>query len=235
MKILRILLAAAGLAGAAFFGFCAWALWGPFRSVAVAALLAAVLCLAGGVAALLAGRKDPKAQGPFAASAYELGGPDNAAPDRTVPTPETHTGPRFSGTFLAVSGLDLPEGTRCRLAYEDSCLRVTALDHDFTLAHEKVRTAAILTHKDIRRQYVSSAGGAVAGAMLLGPLGAAMGGAVHARTVRRRDRFLVFGYGDPGEPTRFLVFQVTQWGSRGREFVAAYKKRSGGSVTHVEL
>ena len=169
MKILRILLAAAGLAGAAFFGFCAWALWGPFRSVAVAALLAAVLCLAGGVAALLAGRKDPKAQGPFAASAYELGGPDNAAPDRTVPAPETRTGPRFSGTFLAVSGLDLPEGTRCRLAYEDSCLRVTALDHDFTLAHEKVRTAAILTHKDIRRQYVSSAGGAVAGAMLLGP------------------------------------------------------------------
>ena len=55
MKILRILLAAAALAGAAFFGFCAWALWGPFRSVAAAALLAAVLCLAGGVAALLAG------------------------------------------------------------------------------------------------------------------------------------------------------------------------------------
>ena len=236
MRALRILLAAAGFAGAAFFAFCAWALWEPFPDVAIAAAGAAALCLAGSAAALLAGRGKPKAPDAPASVHAPAGQPPSPSPAAPAENPpEKKAKPLFSGTFLAVSGLDLPVGTRCRLAYEEDCLRVTALGHDFTLAHEKVRAAQILTQKDMQRQYVSSAGAAVAGGMLLCPLGAAVGGAVRRRTVRRRDRFLVLGYGDAGGPTRFLIFQITQWGSRGREFVSAYKKRLGGAVTHVEL
>ena len=230
MRALRAVLAAAGFAGTVFFAFCAWALWGAYLPVAIAAGAAGALCLGGAVWLILAGR--PPREGQVSAPAASPEG-EPERPARPAPSPAPAA--LCSGTFLHVSGLDLPEGVKCALRYEPDRLRVSAMGHDFTLAHEKVRAAGVLTCKDVQRQYVSSAGGAVAGAMLLGPLGAALGGGVHRKNIRTRERLLVFAYGGADEPPRYLIFRTTQWGSRGREFASAHKKRLPGAVTQVEL
>ncbi len=227
----RIVLAVAGAAGTVFFAFCAWALYGPFPDVAMAAAGAALISLAVCLWAAIRRKPSPEQEpSPVSSDAGSDPPPQEAAP---VSIPD---GPRFSGTFAHVSGLGIPAGAKCRISYWDSALHISALNHDFTLPHEKVRSASLLTRKEVQRQYVSSAGGAVAGAMLLGPLGAAVGGGVRRRSVRSRDRFLIFGY-DGGQPneTRFLVFHLTQWGDRGHRFVSAYKKRLDGAVTQIDL
>lgn len=143
--------------------------------------------------------------------------------------------PLFSGSFYHMSGLNLPPETKCKVSYWPDRLSFSAMNHTFSLDHSKVRAVTKTTRKDIQRQYVSSAGGAIAGAALFGPLGAIIGGSAKQKTVRDYSHYLIFAYGNPGEETKYIILSLTDWGSDGKKFVAAYKQQLKGTDTQIYL
>lgn len=143
--------------------------------------------------------------------------------------------PLCSGRFFHVAGLNLPPEVKCRVRCWPDRLTFSAMNQEFTIDNRKIRGVTRTTHKQLRQQYVSSAGGAIAGAALFGPLGAVIGGGPRQKTVRDYTRYLIFAYGGNGEDTKYIVLRRSEWGSNGRSFAAAYKKQLKGSGTHVDL
>lgn len=143
--------------------------------------------------------------------------------------------PLFSGRFYHEAGLDLPPDVKCTVTYRPDRLTFSAMNQEFSLDHRKVRSVAKTTRKQLQRQYVSSAGGAIAGAALFGPVGAILGGSARQRTVRDYTRYLIFAYGGAGEDTKYIILRLTDWGSDGRAFVRAYRRQLKGTRTHTDL
>lgn len=113
--------------------------------------------------------------------------------------------PSARGTLLHIDGLGLPDGAKCKVDFQNGTLTVEALSQTITLAGEKIVSAEIVKKKDITKQAVSNAGGAIAGAMWFGALGAIVGGASHKKTVKQVHRFLVISYlADDG--VKYIVF-----------------------------
>ena len=117
--------------------------------------------------------------------------------------------PVVTARFPLVSGLELPADVPCTLCYYTDRLTVDAAGQLYTLPRERILGAAMSTVKDVQRQYVSSAGGAVAGGILFGPLGAMLGGMVKEKRIRTSTRLLLLTYApaDGGKP-RALVFNT---------------------------
>ena len=113
--------------------------------------------------------------------------------------------PSARGTLLHIDGLGLPDGAKCKVDFQNGTLTVEALSQTITLAGEKIVSAEIVKKKDITKQAVSNAGGAIAGAMWFGALGAIVGGASHKKTVKQVHHFLVISYlADDG--VKYIVF-----------------------------
>lgn len=129
-------------------------------------------------------------------------------------------------------GLPLPAGVACRVYCDDFQAVFSASGQDFTLSTNALLDVSIMTATDIQRQYVSSIGGAIAGGMLLGPLGAALGGSASVRKIKTTSRFLVFAYASE-DGTKYFIFDVTKRLSAGRTIVRKYaclKKRGNVRV-----
>ena len=141
-----------------------------------------------------------------------------------------------TGSFVHVSGLDLPAEVKCKLAYHAAYLSVSAMNQVFTLPNDRICSVSVSTQRKLQRQYVSSAGGAVLGAALLGPMGALLGGGARKRSIRSSTRYLIFAYRAEGsEQMKYLIFRVTKWGGLAHSFVAAYKKQTRRAKTQVRL
>lgn len=136
--------------------------------------------------------------------------------------------PLLKGKFDIIDGLPLPTGTRCLLSVYADVLAIEALGQRFTLNQRRIFNVSISTVKQLQKQYVSSVGGAIAGGLLLGPLGAIIGGAAKQKDVKNFDRFLIFSYLDSnGIDTKYLVFAVHDgFGDKSSEFVRLFKPRS---------
>ena len=72
----------------------------------------------------------------------------------------------------------------------------------------KLLDVSVMTQTEIQKQYVSSVGGAVAGAVLLGPIGAIIGGRATKKTVNNTSKYLVITY-ISDEETKYIVFDTT--------------------------
>ena len=82
------------------------------------------------------------------------------------------------GTFSHTAGLPIPPGTECLLSLTESGLAISSFSGNFNISIDKLMTITSKTDTEIQKskQYVSSAGGAVAGGMMLGAVGAMIGG-----------------------------------------------------------
>ena len=146
--------------------------------------------------------------------------------------------PVLTGSFTLISGLEAPAGAKCSLAYWPERFTVTALGRTYELPLERIAAAQAATVRTVHRQYVSSAGGAVAGGMLFGPVGALLGGAARPRTVRESSLLLMVAYTAPegGADMRYLVFQPGPWAaSKAKRFAAALAQAGGAGSARVPL
>lgn len=145
--------------------------------------------------------------------------------------------PLFSGRFTHAGGLNLPPDTPCTVSYFPDRLVIYAMGQDFTLGHSRIVSVSTRTAADIQKQYVSSAGGAVAGAMMLGPLGALIGGRTKAKYTRTETRFLIFAYRgkDDGKELDYIILEYSPFNLSVRRFLRAYREQNAGPAIHIDL
>ena len=108
-----------------------------------------------------------------------------------------------------ITGLNIPEDTYCVIYVCEDKYEFLANNITFNLSLEKITDVSLKTSTEIQQQYVSSIGGAVGGAMLFGPLGAAIGGRSKVKEIKNFEKFLIFTYLDNNE-TKYITFSIPQ-------------------------
>lgn len=107
-----------------------------------------------------------------------------------------------------MAGLPIPEGLICTIeTYSDKYIFLTN-NSKYELLKSKLTNVCIKTDTEISKQYVSSIGGAVAGAVVFGPLGAIVGGRAKAKKDKTIHRYLIFTY-LKNDATEYISFDVT--------------------------
>lgn len=106
-----------------------------------------------------------------------------------------------------VNGLPIAENTQCELELRTDHVIFTADGLDFKLKRDTITDASIKTSTEIQSQYVSSIGGAVAGAMLFGGLGAIVGGRAKEKKTKTITHYFIITYLKDDE-VRYISFEV---------------------------
>lgn len=126
-----------------------------------------------------------------------------------------------------VGGLDLAAGSICSAVCSPGSISFSASGQTFTLSPEKLIDVSVMTPQEIQTQYVSSVGGAIAGGILLGPIGAALGGSAQKKKTKIIRQYLIFAYQADAE-VKYIVFDVTSAPQNGKKIskIYAYLKKN---------
>lgn len=136
-------------------------------------------------------------------------------------------------TFIHVNGLPIAEGAKCSVySYPDRYDFVSGTMR-FSLAKSKVTDMCTRTEREIYQQYVSSAGGAVGGALLFGPLGALIGGRVKKKTDVKTRKYLIITYMTDGE-VKYVGFDTTGKHSAAQKLIWEFQSYRPAD-TKIEL
>ena len=104
----------------------------------------------------------------------------------------------------------------------------------FNLEKSKVTDVCMKTDVEIHNQYVSSAGGAVAGALLFGPLGAMIGGRTKEKKNKVVSTYLIFTYIKDDSLT-YICFDVSNYIVQSGKLVDEFKMYSNKGKLNIEL
>ena len=107
-----------------------------------------------------------------------------------------------------MAGLPIAEGAEIHLYRCKEKVIFERNQDTVELEINKVRDILIKTDVEIQKSYVSSAGGAVGGYVLFGPLGAMIGGRTKEKTSKSVEKYLIFAYEKNGE-TEYISLEVT--------------------------
>ncbi|HBB28268.1 MAG TPA: hypothetical protein DC000_03290 [Clostridiales bacterium] len=110
-----------------------------------------------------------------------------------------------------ILGLPLSENTECVISKDKEKIEIIAGGNTFNLNLDKVTDIKVLTSEEIQKQYVSSVGGAVGGAVLLGPLGAMIGGRAKEKKTTTITQYLSLTYLKDNE-IAFMSFELSPYG-----------------------
>lgn len=106
-----------------------------------------------------------------------------------------------------MAGLPLAQSTICTVSFEDACVAIHSGGNAFNLSYDKITDMDLKTSTEIQKAYVSSAGGAIVGGALFGPLGAMVGGRVKEKRSKTVENFVIFTYLKDGN-IDYLSFKV---------------------------
>lgn len=105
------------------------------------------------------------------------------------------------------NGLPVAEGAMCELQVYADCYKTIANGAEFKLDRTKVMDVCVKTDTEIQKQYVSSVGGAVGGAVLFGPIGAMIGGRAKQKESRIVTSYLIITYMKDDE-IKYLAYEI---------------------------
>ena len=106
---------------------------------------------------------------------------------------------------------------------------ITSGGNTFNVALNKLTDVQIKTNAEIQKQYVSSVGGAVGGAVLFGPLGAMVGGRAKQKQIRTLEHYLIITYLKDGN-VDYLSFLLPGLSTKAINLVKQYKPLLSGSA-----
>lgn len=92
----------------------------------------------------------------------------------------------------------------------------------FNLDFSKLTDVSIKSDVEIQKSYVSSTGGAIAGAVMFGALGAMIGGRTKEKTSKQVTQYLIFTYIDNNE-VKYIAFECVYL-PNAQKFVNAFKQ-----------
>ena len=123
------------------------------------------------------------------------------------------------------AGLPLAQGSPCKIMREEQYFCFEGSGIRYELSKDKVTDIAVKTDVEIQKQYVSSAGGALAGGMLFGPLGAIVAGRTKVKKNCAVTNYLIFTYlADEG--ISYISFELT--GQAQQKKINDWKKEISG-------
>lgn len=92
------------------------------------------------------------------------------------------------------AGLPLAQDMECTIVNDVDKFTITGGGNSFSLKKDKLTDISVKTDIDIQKSYVSSIGGAVAGGVVFGPLGAIVGGRAKQKESRTTTYYIIFTY-----------------------------------------
>ena len=144
------------------------------------------------------------------------------------------SGMTLYGCFNHVNGLNLPESMACEVFSYPALYEIKSGALKFNLLKSKVVDVTVMADTEIQKQYVSSIGGAVGGAVLFGPLGAMIGGRAKQKKSKKISYYMIITYKNDTDELKYLGFDVTNTYFIAQKFVNEFKK-SNKSITSVDL
>lgn len=132
-----------------------------------------------------------------------------------------------------IDGLPLTQGTPCTALRKEEMLEIEGGGAVFRVELNRLTDISVKTDVEIQHAYTSSAGGAVAGAMLFGALGAMIGGRTKKKESRTFEYYLIITYLKDGEVS-YISFRAPDY-RRTERFVALFQGNQNKGETVVDL
>lgn len=111
----------------------------------------------------------------------------------------------FKTTVL--SGLPIPSGTKCNLyIYSDSISCVTNAT-TFSVKADKIISITVDKSTEIQKQAVFSVGGAIAGGMMFGGIGAVIGGRAKTKNIKTKTIYFSILYKDKNNKIQNIILE----------------------------
>lgn len=145
--------------------------------------------------------------------------------DPAVKAKKERPGVRAFVSVPCSSGLPVTEGTLCQIYYFDDCLEIVAAGVEYILKMEQVQDILIRTQSNVQSQFVSSTGGAILGAAIAGPVGAAVGGRAKKKEVREIALYLTISYTGKDGNAAYMAFIATHT-PKCREMESLFHQRT---------
>lgn len=109
--------------------------------------------------------------------------------------------------LLLVSGLPLAEKTCCSLFVNEDKLIIEAENQTFQIDINRIIAAQPKTDLEIQQEVTSSAGKAIAGALIFGPVGAIIGARTKTKKHAVVSTYLIINYINQSGDTAVLAFE----------------------------
>lgn len=139
----------------------------------------------------------------------------------------------INAVFNHVNGLPIAENVMCEVNSYPDKLEFKSGAMQFNLAKDKITDITMKTDVEIQKQYVSSIGGAVGGAVLFGPLGAMIGGRAKAKKTKTVLTYLLITFKNEDE-IKYIGFDVTNSFMKASKFVSEFAQNNN-TITSIDL
>ena len=113
-------------------------------------------------------------------------------------------------------------------------IEIVANGQQFNLAKDKIIDITIKTDTEIQKQVVSSAGGAIGGAMLFGAVGALIGGRPKTKTTRKISNYLILTY-QKDATSDYIGFDVSKQKGSAQQFVREFNQSGNKQLFQTDL
>ena len=142
-------------------------------------------------------------------------------------------GAEFCINAKHMAGLPVAEGADMYLYLNKDKVIFERNETMYNLEFKKINDITIKTDVEIQKAYVSSIGGAVAGGMLFGTLGAMIGGRTKEKNNTTINKYLIFTY-EKENKIDFISFDVT-YSTNADRFVKFFEKNMTGDKKEINL
>jgi hypothetical protein len=133
-----------------------------------------------------------------------------------------------------VSGLSIPENMPCTVKFLPDKIKIISSGANFTINKSKITDICQKSDVEIQKQYVSSVGGAVAGGVLLGPVGAIIGGRSKKKTSKTYVFYMVVTYRNEDDLS-YVVFELPSAMTNASKLIKEFNKNNSTKKVSYEL
>ena len=132
-----------------------------------------------------------------------------------------------------IYGLPVAEDVNCNVILSDDKITFFAGGVNFELEKNQITDIMLKTDTEIQNQYVSSIGGAAAGFLILGPVGAIIGGRAKKKTIRKNTYYLIITYkSSDSDEIKYICLDANLHISAANYIINDFKSRGIQQTTY---
>ena len=132
-------------------------------------------------------------------------------------------------------GLPIADGLACTITSFGNNIGIVSGTTQVMLNKSKITDMCIKTETEVQKQYVSSAGGAVGGAILFGAAGALIGGRAKKKTSRTICNYLIITFKKDDDSIAYLAFNLGETTIKAKALIKDFRKSYPDTGAFVEL